>query len=90
MTEIITCHYDFINNRHHIGAIGEILGWLGRHDFVLIHYSRPISNNERYPNLEFVAQRKKNFTKKERQDWLQIQIRPWRFEYNDSNVEEGK
>ena len=77
MSEIVTCRYDYVEHQNHISHIGLILDWLGKRGFILVHYSRPASNNEHYPNLEFVAQRKKNFTKKESAEWMRIQRYPF-------------
>lgn len=82
MTEILLIKYDFVEHQHHISAIGFILHWLGKRGFTLVHYSRPISKNVSYPNLEFVAQRKKNFTKSEREEWNHIQTYPSQHLYN--------
>lgn len=60
--KIIRRLYHFIDDQSKISCIAAALEWLAQNNFEIIYYSRPVSNNPHYPNLEFIAQNKEGIS----------------------------
>jgi len=66
--EIKRFYFEAIRDQARIISAGDILSSLGKMGFSIVHYSRPQSNNQRYPDMEIVVQRQRRLTKKE--NWM--------------------